>query len=245
MNTLTEQELLRQIALVAGQINRQKQQQNVNKKPPPPAPTIPSIYQIKKEAPPKPTPILPSPKSLKWRSSSTPSSTTGNRERHPKQDTQHSPPVNSHFVLFHGSQYSSRKTGLRVNLKSSPRLSKTIVQAVKRTPAEEPKPTCSFFLAGVCTKTDCPFSHVYIAHDAPVCPEWSRGKSCPRGNMCNMKHVTHCPEFQTKGRCLDMRCRLQHKRTKETTNTRDDKQSTNPVLLKKDTSQLRPCFDDE
>ncbi|XP_012578331.1 PREDICTED: zinc finger CCCH domain-containing protein 3 [Condylura cristata] len=41
-------------------------------------------------------------------------------------------------------------------------------------------PVCSYFLRGVCSSSDCPYSHVYVSRKAEVCADFLKGY-CPLG----------------------------------------------------------------
>lgn len=41
-------------------------------------------------------------------------------------------------------------------------------------------PVCSYFLKGVCSNSNCPYSHVYVSRKAEVCTDFLRGY-CPLG----------------------------------------------------------------
>ena len=69
---------------------------------------------------------------------------------------------------------------------------------------------CVHFLRGVCTRDPCPYSHVRVAPDAPVCEDFVTG-FCPRGQACPRLHTIICPEFSATHRCTKgRRCRLKH-----------------------------------
>lgn len=44
-------------------------------------------------------------------------------------------------------------------------------------------------LQGLCTTEDCPYAHVKVDPNAPVCQEFVAGH-CPRGVACTKKHLT-------------------------------------------------------
>jgi hypothetical protein len=71
-------------------------------------------------------------------------------------------------------------------------------------------PICSYFLEGKCTNGNCPFRHVSIASDAPVCQEFLQG-FCPLGDKCPKKHTSVCPKFALDGQCEEGdKCRFYH-----------------------------------
>lgn len=41
-------------------------------------------------------------------------------------------------------------------------------------------PVCSYFLKGVCSNSNCPYSHVYVSRKAEVCTDFLKGY-CPLG----------------------------------------------------------------
>ncbi|KAL0028308.1 hypothetical protein WJX79_008990 [Trebouxia sp. C0005] len=50
-------------------------------------------------------------------------------------------------------------------------------------------PVCTFYLQGLCTTEECPYAHVKVDPNAPVCQEFVSGH-CPRGVSCTKKHLT-------------------------------------------------------
>lgn len=40
----------------------------------------------------------------------------------------------------------------------------------------------------MCTKDNCPYSHVYVNPQADVCPDFIKGY-CPNGKACKLKHI--------------------------------------------------------
>jgi len=49
-------------------------------------------------------------------------------------------------------------------------------------------PVCSFFLRGICTHENCPYSHVNVNPKAAICPAFLKGY-CPDGVACKLKHM--------------------------------------------------------
>ncbi|OBS76668.1 hypothetical protein A6R68_16907 [Neotoma lepida] len=56
-------------------------------------------------------------------------------------------------------------------------------------------PVCSYFLKGICSNTNCPYSHVYVSRKAEckkkhtlLCPDFARKGICPRGAQCQLLH---------------------------------------------------------
>lgn len=41
-------------------------------------------------------------------------------------------------------------------------------------------PVCSYFLKGICSNSNCPYSHVYVSRKAEVCQDFLKGY-CPMG----------------------------------------------------------------
>ena len=41
-------------------------------------------------------------------------------------------------------------------------------------------PVCSYFLKGICSNSNCPYSHVYVSRRAEVCTDFLKGY-CPLG----------------------------------------------------------------
>lgn len=41
-------------------------------------------------------------------------------------------------------------------------------------------PVCSYFLKGICSNSNCPYSHVYVSRKAEVCTDFLKGY-CPLG----------------------------------------------------------------
>jgi len=71
-------------------------------------------------------------------------------------------------------------------------------------------PVCSFFLRGICTRENCPYSHVYVNPRAPICEAFLKGY-CESGESCKFQHIIDCPEFLLDGHCKDGdTCKLRH-----------------------------------
>eukprot|EP01121_Diplochlamys_sp_Union-15-3_P008394 TRINITY_DN2225_c0_g1_i1.p1 TRINITY_DN2225_c0_g1~~TRINITY_DN2225_c0_g1_i1.p1 ORF type:complete len:100 (-),score=4.80 TRINITY_DN2225_c0_g1_i1:51-350(-) len=96
-------------------------------------------------------------------------------------------------------------------------------------------PVCYYFLYGVCSNEQCPYSHVKVNAKADVCSDFVKGY-CPRGTSCKLKHTLRCPEF-ANGKCpYGENCKMQHSlKRKIETIILDD-----PVPTKK----IKPCFSD-
>ncbi|KAL0045522.1 hypothetical protein WJX82_008974 [Trebouxia sp. C0006] len=56
-------------------------------------------------------------------------------------------------------------------------------------PCPDVMPVCTFYLQGLCTTEECPYAHVKVDPNAPVCQEFVSGH-CPRGVSCTKKHLT-------------------------------------------------------
>lgn len=41
-------------------------------------------------------------------------------------------------------------------------------------------PVCSYYLKGICSNSNCPYSHVYVSRKAEVCQDFLKGY-CPMG----------------------------------------------------------------
>lgn len=76
---------------------------------------------------------------------------------------------------------------------------------------KEKMPVCSFFLRGVCARDGCPYLHASVGKNADVCPDFVRGY-CSRGDQCDKKHITDCPEYSRSGKCPQgKKCPLRHR----------------------------------
>jgi hypothetical protein len=63
---------------------------------------------------------------------------------------------------------------------------------------------------GVCTASACPYLHVNVNPDAPVCQGFVRG-FCATGEACVNKHTLVCQPFAATGVCPNRtRCRFHH-----------------------------------
>ncbi|KAJ1658873.1 hypothetical protein IWQ61_001966 [Dispira simplex] len=74
----------------------------------------------------------------------------------------------------------------------------------------EQLPLCSHFQRGACHNPDCPYIHIKVSADAPVCRFFVDDGFCPHGRECPKRHVYECPEFSETGRCTRPNCRLPH-----------------------------------
>lgn len=84
---------------------------------------------------------------------------------------------------------------------------------LNHTPTEFNTPHCSFFLRGYCSKFlagECPYTHVKIAKDAPICSKFAKEGYCKDGKSCPNEHVSKCLEFAEKGTCQKKDCPFTH-----------------------------------
>ncbi|KAJ1991094.1 hypothetical protein H4R33_001497 [Dimargaris cristalligena] len=72
-------------------------------------------------------------------------------------------------------------------------------------------PLCSHFQRGLCTKEDCPYLHIKMSADAPVCRDFVEEGFCSRGKQCDKRHVYECPDFTERGECSKPNCKLPHR----------------------------------
>lgn len=52
--------------------------------------------------------------------------------------------------------------------------------ALSTIPSPPQMPVCSYFLKGICSNSNCPYSHVYVSRKAEVCTDFLKGY-CPLG----------------------------------------------------------------
>ncbi|ORX93742.1 hypothetical protein K493DRAFT_34613 [Basidiobolus meristosporus CBS 931.73] len=71
-------------------------------------------------------------------------------------------------------------------------------------------PLCYHFQKGKCTNQDCPYLHVKVNPDAPVCKAFLTEGYCPNGKSCKERHVWECPDFSATGICENSKCKLPH-----------------------------------
>ncbi|GAA94048.1 uncharacterized protein L969DRAFT_92980 [Mixia osmundae IAM 14324] len=57
---------------------------------------------------------------------------------------------------------------------------------------------------------DCPFPHVGLPADSPICAPFATLGYCEKGLACRERHVRECPEFGIKGTCTRANCKLPH-----------------------------------
>lgn len=80
-------------------------------------------------------------------------------------------------------------------------------------PTYERVPACTHFLRGNCTKTACPYPHVNVSFDAPVCRHFATLGFCAKGVSCGDRHVFECPDYANDGHCANVekgKCPLPH-----------------------------------
>ncbi|KAJ1981472.1 hypothetical protein H4R34_002066 [Dimargaris verticillata] len=110
------------------------------------------------------------------------------------------------------------RTGKKLRRKSSAQ--------IKRRP--ERVPLCYHFQRGQCHKSQCPYIHVRMSPDAPICRPFVYEGYCTNGKDCEHRHVYECPEFAETGECQRPKCRLPH------INRRKAPHSTNAPLSETD-----------
>ncbi|KAJ2809440.1 hypothetical protein H4R20_000060 [Coemansia guatemalensis] len=76
-------------------------------------------------------------------------------------------------------------------------------------------PICRHYQSGICLNTECPFSHVKVNANAPICRPFVYKGYCAKGAHCLHRHVIECPDWVEKGKCARTRCRLPHPAKKE------------------------------
>lgn len=72
--------------------------------------------------------------------------------------------------------------------------------ALTAAPPSPQMPVCSYFLKGICSNSDCPYSHVYVSRKAEVCTDFLKGY-CPLGAKVSLQEpaalsspsVRQCP----------------------------------------------------
>ncbi|WVF67259.1 hypothetical protein IAT40_002007 [Kwoniella sp. CBS 6097] len=84
---------------------------------------------------------------------------------------------------------------------------------LSHTPSAHNTPSCLRFQAtSTCSVPNCPYPHVKVSPDAPVCEAFAKGGWCPKeSGECEELHVWECPEFRSKGTCpKGGKCGLRH-----------------------------------
>nr|XP_019010480.1 uncharacterized protein I206_04949 [Kwoniella pini CBS 10737]OCF49261.1 hypothetical protein I206_04949 [Kwoniella pini CBS 10737] len=84
---------------------------------------------------------------------------------------------------------------------------------LSHTPSPHNTPSCVRFQAtSTCSKPNCPYPHVKVSPDAPVCEDFARIGWCDKeAGTCENLHVWECQEFREKGTCSrNGKCGLRH-----------------------------------
>jgi len=98
-------------------------------------------------------------------------------------------------------------------------------------------PVCHYFLQGICNNEHCPYSHVKVNVKAEVCPDFGKGY-CPRGSTCKLKHTLKCQAYALTGKCPDGKnCKLQH-----TTKKRKRKEQLSEDTADLPVKKIKPNF---
>ncbi|GAA6011908.1 hypothetical protein JCM10207_003426 [Rhodosporidiobolus poonsookiae] len=80
---------------------------------------------------------------------------------------------------------------------------------LSHTPNAHRSPHCAHFPS--CTRgAACPYAHVVVSADAPVCREFVEYGWCPAGEECGKRHVRECWRFAETGECNVPGCREPH-----------------------------------
>ncbi|KAJ2443222.1 hypothetical protein IWW46_002631 [Coemansia sp. RSA 2440] len=103
-------------------------------------------------------------------------------------------------------------------------------------------PICMHFQHDRCMKPSCPFVHVKVNPNAPICRAFVYKGYCAKGSRCLHRHVLECPEWVEKGKCPRTKCRLPH----PTKNSKPDQLPTKEEEEKFMKQYIqRPIFDRE
>jgi len=81
--------------------------------------------------------------------------------------------------------------------------------ALSHVPSPHRSPHCTHFphcRLGV----DCPYTHVAVSRDAPVCRDFVEYGWCDKGEHCAERHAFECPDFAESGTCTRKGCKLPH-----------------------------------
>ncbi|KAK8853353.1 hypothetical protein IAR55_004057 [Kwoniella newhampshirensis] len=84
---------------------------------------------------------------------------------------------------------------------------------LSHTPSPHNTPSCVRFQAtSSCSKPNCPYPHVKVSDDAPVCQAFARDGWCDNeAGTCPELHVWECQEYREKGTCSRKgKCGLRH-----------------------------------
>ncbi|GAA5871584.1 hypothetical protein JCM1840_007323 [Sporobolomyces johnsonii] len=80
---------------------------------------------------------------------------------------------------------------------------------LSHSPNPHRSPHCVHFPS--CTRgAECPYAHVVVSKDAPVCREFVEYGWCEKGEECGKRHVRECWRFAETGRCDKKGCREPH-----------------------------------
>ncbi|WVR09560.1 hypothetical protein IAU60_006629 [Kwoniella sp. DSM 27419] len=80
-------------------------------------------------------------------------------------------------------------------------------------PSPHNTPSClRFQTTSTCNVPNCPYPHIRVSPDAPVCEAFARGGWCHKeAGTCEELHVWECPEFRANGTCpKGGKCGLRH-----------------------------------
>ncbi|EXJ71636.1 uncharacterized protein A1O5_05444, partial [Cladophialophora psammophila CBS 110553] len=77
-------------------------------------------------------------------------------------------------------------------------------------PTSKTTPTCTFFLAGRCDRSNCPFSHAQVEPWAAPCSDFALFGWCEKGASCRYRHLRQCREYARFGICYNTRCLHTH-----------------------------------
>ena len=76
-------------------------------------------------------------------------------------------------------------------------------------PTPHNMPTCRLYVRGLCIDAHCPFPHLHLGANAPLCEAFSRCGYCDDGAACEKRHELLCAGRGNNGACaLGERCRL-------------------------------------
>ncbi|GAA5851126.1 hypothetical protein JCM8547_004139 [Rhodosporidiobolus lusitaniae] len=107
---------------------------------------------------------------------------------------------------------------------SCPRTSSTC--PLSHTPNAHRSPHCQHFPS--CTRgSSCPYAHVVVSKDAPVCRDFGEYGWCEKGETCDMRHVRECWRFAETGKCEVKGCREPHvlrRKHEESSSDEDDEE---------------------
>ncbi|KAF9105906.1 hypothetical protein BGX27_009399 [Mortierella sp. AM989] len=76
-------------------------------------------------------------------------------------------------------------------------------------PSPHTTPACSHFQRAACSKDNCPYPHIRINPQAPICRPFATEGWCETGVSCKDRHVWICPDFGTPAGCKK-KCGLAH-----------------------------------